>query len=91
MNKKELVDAIAAATELNKAAAEKALDGTMEAIGKALGKGDTISLVGFGSFSVAQRGARQGRNPQNGKAIKIPAKKVIKFTPGKYLSESVNS
>jgi DNA-binding protein HU-beta len=90
LNKKELVDAIAATAELNKATAEKVLDGTLDAIGKALGKGDTITLVGFGSFSISQRGAREGRNPQNGKTIQIPAKKVIKFSPGKHLSGSVN-
>ncbi len=89
LNKKELVDGIADAAELTKAAAEKALDSTMTAIAETLKKGDTVTLVGFGSFSVSKRAAREGRNPQNGDTIKIPAKKVIRFKPGKALGEIV--
>ena len=90
MNKAELIEAIANGSKLTKADAGRALDSTIEAVGKALKKGDRISLVGFGSFSVAKRAARIGRNPQTGKEIKIAAKKVVKFKAGSDLSGSVN-
>jgi DNA-binding protein HU-beta len=90
MNKAELIDAIAASAKLTKADAGRALDATIDAISKALKKGDRIGLVGFGSFSVAKRSARTGRNPQTGKEIKIPAKKVVKFKAGAELSGAVN-
>lgn len=90
MNKAELVNAIAAGAKLSKADAARALDATIDAISKALKKGERIGLVGFGSFSVAKRNARMGRNPQTGKEIKIPAKKVVKFKPGAELATSVN-
>lgn len=90
MNKAELVDAIASGAKLTKADAAKALDATIDAISKALKKGERIGLVGFGSFSVAKRNARVGRNPQTGKEIKIPAKKVVKFKAGAELAGSVN-
>ncbi|PID75724.1 MAG: DNA-binding protein [Deltaproteobacteria bacterium] len=90
MNKKELIESIAGAADISKAAAEKALNGTLVAIEKSLKKGDKVTLVGFGTFSVTKREARQGRNPQTGKAIKIPAKKVVKFKAGNKLSEEVN-
>ena len=89
MNKAELIDAIASGSKLTKADAGRALDSTIEAVGKALKKGDRISLVGFGSFSVAKRAARLGRNPQTGKEIKIAAKKVVKFKAGADLSSKV--
>lgn len=89
MNKAELVDAIASDAKLSKADAKKALDGFINATSKALKKGDRISLIGFGSFSVNQRSARTGRNPQTGKEIKIAAKKVVKFKAGAELSKVV--
>ena len=90
MNKAELIEAIATGAELTKADAGRALDATIEAISKALKKGDRLSLVGFGSFSVAKRAARLGRNPQTGKEIKIAAKKVVKFKAGTELATNVN-
>jgi DNA-binding protein HU-beta len=90
MNKKELIESIAGAADISKAAAEKALNGTLAAIAESLNKGDKITLVGFGTFSVSKRDARQGRNPQTGKTIKIPAKKVVKFKAGSKLSEAIN-
>jgi DNA-binding protein HU-beta len=90
MNKEELIEAIASGAGLTKADAGRALDGTMDAIEKSLKKGDRVGLVGFGSFSVAKRAARTGRNPQTGKAIKIAAKKVVKFKAGSDLATAVN-
>jgi len=89
MNKQELIGAIASKAGLTKADAKKGLDATIEAVGEALKAGDRVALVGFGSFSVSERGARTGRNPQSGKEIKIPAKKVVKFKPGAELSAGV--
>ena len=86
MNKAELIDAIASEAGLSKADAKKALDGFVNATAAALKKGDRISLVGFGSFSVSERAARTGRNPQTGESIKIKAKKVARFKAGKELS-----
>jgi len=90
MNKKELIESIASAADISKASAEKALNGTLAAIAETLKKGDKVTLVGFGTFSVSNREARQGRNPQTGAAIKIPAKKVAKFKAGSKLSETIN-
>ena len=89
MNKAELIEAIANTTKTTKADAGRALDATIEAVAKALKKGDRISLVGFGSFSVAKRAARTGRNPQTGATIKIKAKKVARFKAGKELASKV--
>jgi DNA-binding protein HU-beta len=89
MNKAELVSKIAEASDLTKAAAEKTLNCTLDVIAKALANDENISLIGFGSFSVAQRAARTGRNPQTGKEIKIAEKKVVKFKPGQKLKDSV--
>jgi DNA-binding protein HU-beta len=85
MNKKELIDAIAADSKLTKIDAKKALEGLIKATTKALKKGDKISLVGFGSYNVIKRKARTGRNPQTGKPINIAAKKIVKFRPAKAL------
>ncbi|OFY82853.1 MAG: DNA-binding protein [Bacteroidetes bacterium RIFCSPLOWO2_12_FULL_35_15] len=90
MNKAELVDAIAAESKLTKADSQRALDAFVNATTKALKKGDRVALVGFGSFSVAKRAARIGRNPQTGKALKIAAKKVAKFKAGADLAKTVN-
>jgi DNA-binding protein HU-beta len=90
MNKKELIESIAGAADISKAAAEKALNGTLAAIAESLKKGDKVTLVGFGTFSVSTREARQGRNPQTGATIDIPARKVAKFKAGSVLSEEIN-
>ncbi len=89
MNKAELIDAIASEAKLTKADAKKALDAFIDTTTKALKKGDRVALVGFGSFSVAKREARKGRNPQSGKEINIPAKKVVKFKAGTELADKV--
>lgn len=89
MNKAQLIDAMAENSGLSKADAKKALDAFTEATTDALKSGDRVALIGFGTFSVAERGARTGRNPQTGKEIKIPAKKVVKFKAGADLADSV--
>jgi len=89
MTKAELVSKMAKDAKITKAAATKALDGAIDGITKALKKGDSVTLVGFGTFSISRRKARKGRNPQTGKEIKIPAKKVAKFKAGAYLSKAV--
>lgn len=89
MNKAELIEAIAAETKLTKADSKRALDAFLGATTKALKKGESLVLIGFGSFKVAQRAARNGRNPQTGKAIKIKAKKVVKFKAGADLSKKI--
>ena len=89
MNKAELIEAIASSAKLSKADAKKALDGFIESTTKALKKGDRVALVGFGSFSVTKRAARKGRNPQTGKEINIPAKKVVKFKAGAGLQGKI--
>ena len=89
MNKAQLVEAIVKDTELTKVKAGLAVDSLMAAITKALKSGDSVTLIGFGSFSVVQRAARVGRNPKTGKEIKIPAKKVPKFKSGKALKETI--
>jgi len=90
MNKSELIDAMAADAGISKAAAKSALESLMNNVEKALKKGDRVSLVGFGSWSVSKRAARDGRNPQTGATIKIAAKNVVKFKAGSDLSKSVN-
>jgi DNA-binding protein HU-beta len=90
MNKSELIEAIASEAKISKADGGRALDACINAITKALKKGDRVALVGFGSFSVAKRAARKGRNPQTGKAIQIKAKKVAKFKAGAELKKVVN-
>jgi DNA-binding protein HU-beta len=89
MNKGELVDAIASEAKITKADATKALDAFLNVTTKSLKKGDKVTLVGFGTFSVAKRAARTGRNPQTGKEIKIAAKKVAKFKAGAELASKV--
>ena len=90
MNKSELIDLIAADADLPKAAAARALDSAISGITKALGKGDAVTLVGFGTFSVGARSARTGRNPQTGATIQIKASKSPKFKAGKALKDAVN-
>ncbi len=89
MNKAELITAIATKADLSKAQAQATLDAFTSSVTKALKKGDKVTLVGFGTFSVGKRKARTGRNPKTGKPIKIAAKKVAKFKPGKGLAETV--
>lgn len=89
MTKAELVSAIAEKTELTKKDSEKALDAVIDSITEALKKGDKVALVGFGTFEVRARAARQGINPQTKKKIKIPATKVPAFKAGKALKEAV--
>jgi DNA-binding protein HU-beta len=90
MNKAELIDAMAAESGLSKADAKRALDAFVGASTAALKKGDKISLVGFGSFDITNRQARNGRNPKTGAVIKIAAKKSVRFKAGSELSSSVN-
>jgi DNA-binding protein HU-beta len=89
MNKGQLIDAIAKDSKLTKADSGKALDAIVNAISKSLKKGERVALVGFGTFSIAKRAARTGRNPQTGKPIKIAAKKVAKFKAGAELAKAV--
>ena len=90
MNKSELIDAIAKSADLSKASAGRALDATIISVKTAMKKGDMITLVGFGTFYVGKRAARNGRNPRTGGTIKIKAAKVPKFRAGKALKDAVN-
>lgn len=90
MNKTELIDHIANSTDVSKATATRVLDAAISAVKTTLSEGGTVSLVGFGTFSVGRRAARVGRNPKTGNAIKIKASKVPKFRPGKALKEALN-
>lgn len=90
MNKAELIDAVADAADISKASATRALDGALDAITKSLKKGDAVTLVGFGTFSVRERAARNGRNPRTGETIKIKASKAPGFKPGKALKDAIN-
>ncbi|MEI8026268.1 MAG: HU family DNA-binding protein [Pseudomonadota bacterium] len=89
MNKSELVEAIAKLTSQTKADTERSLDAFIDVIGKNIKKKEGVKLVGFGTFSVSNRKARIGRNPQTGEEIQIPARKVPVFRPGKDLKDSV--
>ena len=89
MNKAQLTDAVAAATDSSKAEAGRAVEATQSAIGSALAGGDSVSLVGFGTFNVRHRAARMGRNPQTGASIQIAASKSVGFKAGKALKESL--
>lgn len=90
MNKAEVIDAVAEAADISKAAAARAVDGTLDAITTALKRGDSVTLVGFGTFSVRKRAARTGRNPRTGEVIKIKASKAPGFKPGKALKDALN-
>ncbi len=89
MNKTELVNQIAESADISKKAAGDALQGFMDALTDTLVQGDKLSLIGFGTFSVTERSARTCRNPQTGKSMNIPAKKVVKFKVGSKLAEAV--
>lgn len=90
MNKTQLIDAIAEDAGITKAAAKSALESFLKNVGQTLTNGEKISLVGFGSWSISERAEREGRNPQTGKAIKIAAKKMVKFKAGSELDGAVN-
>ena len=90
MNKTDLIDAIASAADLSKADAGRALDAVVDSITDSLKKGDPVSLVGFGTFQVKHRAAREGRNPQTGATIQIRASNVPSFKAGKALKDAVN-
>ena len=88
MNKTELIEAIATRSKTTKAQATIMLNGMLEVLQQTLAAGNSVQLVGFGSFSVTERASREGRNPSTGKTMTIPAKKIVKFRPGKALSEA---
>jgi DNA-binding protein HU-beta len=90
MNKSELIDAVASATDLTKSDAGRAIDATVAAITNTLSNGDSLSLIGFGTFSISHRAARAGRNPRTGETIQIKAAKLPKFKAGKALKDAVN-
>jgi DNA-binding protein HU-beta len=90
MNKTDLINGMAENAGITKAAAKKALDGLLIDIEGSLQKGNRVSLVGFGSWSVSRRAARDGRNPQTGASIQIKAKNVVKFRAGSDLSDAIN-
>ena len=90
MNKAELVEKIAKDSEISKSSAERILNSAIAAIIKSVTKGETVQLIGFGSYSQGKRAARTGRNPKTGEAIKIAAAKTVKFTAGKAFKDSVN-
>ena len=89
MNKSDLIEAIADAADISKSAAGRALDGLTDAIAVALKDGGTVSVIGFGTFSVKERAARMGRNPQTGETIEIAASKTPSFKAGKALKDAV--
>jgi DNA-binding protein HU-beta len=90
MNKGELIDAVAASAGISKSEATKAVDGVLDAVTSTLSNGGSVSLVGFGTFSVKARAARAGRNPRTGETIQIPASNVPGFKAGKALKDAVN-
>jgi DNA-binding protein HU-beta len=89
VNKSELIDAVAAEADISKATAAKALDGVIASVTGALKKGDTVTLVGFGTFYVGERAERSGRNPKTGETIKIAAARSPKFRAGKALKDAL--
>ncbi|MEM1325807.1 MAG: HU family DNA-binding protein [Bacteroidota bacterium] len=91
MNKGDLISKIAESADLTKSQASDALNTVLDTIGEALKEGDKVTLIGFGTFSTSLRKERQGRNPQTGASITIPAKASVKFKPGKELADSVDS
>ena len=90
MNRAELVEALAAETSMTKAETDRVLNAFLSIVEKNIKKDDGVRLVGFGTFTVAKRKARIGRNPQTGKAIEIAAKNVVKFVPAKALTDALN-
>ncbi|CAM3859941.1 nucleoid-associated protein HU-beta [Rheinheimera salexigens] len=90
MNKSQLIDKIAAGADISKASAGRALDSFIDAVTEALKEGESVALVGFGTYSVRERAARTGRNPQTGATIQIAAAKIPAFKPGKALKDACN-
>jgi DNA-binding protein HU-beta len=90
MNKGDLISKVAESANISKAQATDALNSVLDGIADALKDGDKVTLIGFGTFSVSHRKARTGRNPQTGESIEIAAKNIVKFKPGKEISEAVN-
>ncbi len=90
MNKADIIEAMADSADISKAAAARALDGMVEAIVRSMKQGEQVSLVGFGTFSVRDRAAREGRNPQTGETIQIKASKIPSFKAGKGLKDALN-
>ncbi|UDG82690.1 HU family DNA-binding protein [Candidatus Vallotia lariciata] len=91
MNKQELIDIVSLKTGTSKLQTSETLDALLEVIKKSVSSGDSVQLIGFGSFGTGNREARTGRNPKTGEAIKIPAAKTIKFTAGKAFKDAVNN
>lgn len=90
MNKAELIEQVASAADLSKVTAAKAVDAVIEAIGSSLKQGKSVTLVGFGTFVVAERAARKGRDPRSGETIELAASRQAKFKPGKALKDALN-
>jgi DNA-binding protein HU-beta len=90
VNKSEMIDMVAEAADISKAAAGRAVDAVFDSISGSLKKGDSVTLVGFGTFSVSKRAARSGRNPRTGETIQISASNMPKFKAGKALKDAVN-
>jgi DNA-binding protein HU-beta len=90
MNKGDLIEKVAKDCDMTKAAVDQAFSSILATITKAIAEGDKVTLIGFGTFSVTKRAARQGRNPQTGKTIQIPAKKIVKFKAGSKLTDAAN-
>ena len=91
MNKQDLIDAVSTTTGESKTSAGVAIDAILEIVTQAVTRGDTVQLIGFGSFSTGTRAERNGRNPSTGETITIPAAKTIKFAPGKAFKDAVNT
>jgi len=89
MNKSELVSSVAEGADISKAAAGRAVDAMIDAVSGALGKGEQVTIIGFGTYSIRERAARQGRNPQTGKPMEISASKSVGFKAGKQLKDAV--
>jgi DNA-binding protein HU-beta len=90
MNKADVIDAVAASADISKASASRAVDAITDVVAKALKSGDSVTMVGFGTFSIRERAARAGRNPRTGETIQIKASKVPVFKPGKGLKDAVS-
>jgi DNA-binding protein HU-beta len=90
MNKQELIDHVSKQASISKADSERAVNAVFQGISETLGRGKDARFVGFGTFNVAQRNARNGRNPRTGETIRIPASRVARFRPGKELKDSLN-
>ena len=90
MNKQELLEQVSTQSGLTKEDTQKAIDAIFNALSESLSKGEAATLVGFGSFKVTERAAREGRNPRTGEAISIAASKAVRFSPGKTLREAIN-